>query len=148
MQSQKFPEELAYLRGPVGRMIPARVVSMNLFLDPQGIIRSDGRLGRASYYDYETINPILLPRDHPLTVFIIRDYHLVYLIQYPLSIKQIMFTLWLILENSIIYSNLLFPYLNCTSVKCVYIYIFKTFINYLLCSANSIFHFCLVVGNL
>ena len=82
MQSQRFPEELAYLRGPESRRIPARVVSMNLFLDPQGIIRCDGRLGRASYYDYEAINPILLPRDHPLTVLIIRDYHLVYLIQY------------------------------------------------------------------
>ena len=76
MQSQKFPEELAYLQGPEGRRIPDRVVSMNLFLDPQGIIRCDGRLGRASYYDYEAINPILLPRDHPLTVLIIRDCHI------------------------------------------------------------------------
>ena len=76
MQAQQFPEELAYLQGPEGRRIPDRVVAMNLFLDPQGIIRCDGRLGRASYYDYEAINPILLPRDHPLTILIIRDCHI------------------------------------------------------------------------
>ena len=40
LQSQRFPEELAYLRGPEGRRMPARVVSMNFFCIPARVYKA------------------------------------------------------------------------------------------------------------
>ena len=49
---------------------------MNLFLDNEGLIRSDGRMGKVAYFENYVINPILLGKDHPLTTLIILDCHL------------------------------------------------------------------------
>ena len=47
---------------------------LGLFLDEMGIIRCGGRLQNASF-PWETIHPILLPRESPLTILYIRKIH-------------------------------------------------------------------------
>ena len=52
------------------------VKNANLFIDKYGVVRSDGRIGRTDYLDYEGICPIILPKDHVLTRLIILHVHL------------------------------------------------------------------------
>ena len=47
-----------------------------MFIDKFGEVRSDGRIGRTDYFDYEVICPIILPKDHVLTRLIIEHAHL------------------------------------------------------------------------
>lgn len=47
---------------------------LGLFLDDMGIIRCGGRLQNASF-PWETIHPILLPRESPLTILYIQKIH-------------------------------------------------------------------------
>ena len=75
MQQQCFSDELTYLRDPKGTP-PKRVRDLNLFLDKDGIVRSSGRIGKNTTYEYEVINPILIAKEHPLTTLIITDCHL------------------------------------------------------------------------
>ena len=76
MQSQSFPIEIEFLLNPKNKDIPALVKSANLFIDECGVVRSDGRIGKTDYFDYEVINPILLPKDHVLSRLIIEHAHL------------------------------------------------------------------------
>ena len=48
---------------------------LGLYKDAQGLIRCKGRLANSDL-SFETGNPILLPRDHPLSVMIIRQCHI------------------------------------------------------------------------
>ena len=75
MQSQSFPEELAYLRDPQSKQVPNLVSNLNLFIDEFGVLRSDGRSGKCSTFEYDLINPILLDKHHDLTKLIIKDCH-------------------------------------------------------------------------
>ena len=75
MQSQCFSIELSYLKDPRNKQVPNLVSSLNLFIDKDGILRSDGRSGKCNQYEYDLINPILLAKDHDLTKLIIQDCH-------------------------------------------------------------------------
>ena len=75
MQQQSFPTELAYLQSPQGKEVPELLKNLNLFLDERGIIRTKGRIGKTTTYDYEVINPVLLAKDHNLTELMIVEYH-------------------------------------------------------------------------
>ena len=50
MQNQCFGEEIEFLRSPENRKVPDRVRAMNLFLDPYGILRSSGRMGKVECF--------------------------------------------------------------------------------------------------
>ena len=75
MQRQSFGEELAYLRDPKGKAVPDLVNNLNLFVDNDGVLRSQGRIGKVTLYEYDLMNPILLAKDHPLTRLIIENCH-------------------------------------------------------------------------
>lgn len=75
MQKQSFEKEINYLLQPRKKEAPDLVKNLNLFLDKEGIIRSDGRIGKTSAFEYETIYPILLAKDNHLTKLIINDCH-------------------------------------------------------------------------
>ena len=76
MQQSSFPRELEYLQDPEGiRDVPILVNNLDLFLDDRGLIRSRGRIGKSSMFDFEVMNPILLAKDHHLTQLIIEFYH-------------------------------------------------------------------------
>ena len=48
---------------------------MNLFVDPCGILRSDGQIGKTNHFGNEIINPALLGKLHHMTKLIIEDSH-------------------------------------------------------------------------
>ena len=75
MQQQSFVEELAYLQHSQCHKVPDLVNDLQLFLDEEGLIRTRGRIGKTTNYEYEVINPIMLAKDHPLTALIIKDSH-------------------------------------------------------------------------
>ena len=75
MQSQCFSEELDYLRNPQNKQVPILVSNLNLFIDEFGVLRSNGRSGKCSTFEYDLINPILLGKNHDLTKLIIQDCH-------------------------------------------------------------------------
>ncbi|XP_062541846.1 uncharacterized protein LOC134209839 [Armigeres subalbatus] len=77
-QQDTFQEEISILRrkgndaalpkrSPLFKLVP--------FLDDQGILRMKGRTGACKYVSLDAVNPIILPRDHPITHIIIRTYH-------------------------------------------------------------------------
>ena len=76
MQSKCFPVELDYLKNPLNKQVPTLVSNLNLFLDEFGVLRSNGRSGKCSTFEYDLINPILLAKNHDLTKLIIRDCHM------------------------------------------------------------------------
>ena len=76
MQRQSFVEEIEFLENPKGKKVPDLVNNLNLFLDKNNLIRSDGRIGKVVAFEYDVIHPILLPKKHQLTKLIIEDCHL------------------------------------------------------------------------
>ena len=75
MQKLSFPIETKFLLDPKNRPIPDMVRDSNLYLDNNGLIRCDGRIGKTVYFDEDMINPILLPKDHPLFTLIVEHCH-------------------------------------------------------------------------
>ena len=75
MQEESFPEELKFLRGTSHNSVPDRVRDLNLFLDPKGLLRSEGRMENVGVFSQELIHPLVLGKGHPLTVLIIRNSH-------------------------------------------------------------------------
>ena len=76
MQQSSFSKEVQYLRNPTGgKDVPTLVNNLNMFLDDKGLIRSRGRTGKSSVFDFEVMNPILLAKDHHLTKLIVEFYH-------------------------------------------------------------------------
>ena len=75
MQEESFPTELEFLRGSFHSRVPDRVRDLNLFLDPTGFIRSQGRMDNVEVFSQELIHPILLGKNHHLTSLIIKHCH-------------------------------------------------------------------------
>ncbi|GBM27955.1 hypothetical protein AVEN_21954-1 [Araneus ventricosus] len=78
VQQGEFAEEIKNLRK--GATVPSnsKVKSLNCFLDESGILRVGGRL-KYSDLSLDEKHPIVLPDKHPLTLIIVRYYHLKYL---------------------------------------------------------------------
>ena len=76
MQKYTFSHKLSYLNDPSSvESVPVLVKNLDLFLDERGIICSRRRIGKARMFDFEVVNPILLPKNHALTNLAIKFYH-------------------------------------------------------------------------
>lgn len=75
MQHQSYSREIDYLRDPANKEIPELVQRLNLFLDTAGILRTKGRIEKATSLEYEITHPTLLAKGHSLTLLIIKDCH-------------------------------------------------------------------------
>ena len=62
-------------RNPKENKIPDLVRSLNLFLDSDGLQRTDGRIANTSGYEYGLIPPFLIAKHHSLTELLINDCH-------------------------------------------------------------------------
>ena len=70
VQKEHFSDSLTFLQKNgkcPEKEIPDLVKNLNLFLDKDGIIRSKGRIAKVNFYDFEILNPILLPKDDHFT---------------------------------------------------------------------------------
>ena len=69
-----FKTELEFLLHP-SKNVPNLVKNLNLFLDENGLVRSQGRLKRCDKINYNLCNPIVLPRDSNLTKLYVWFFH-------------------------------------------------------------------------
>ena len=81
MQKESFGTEISYLKArekgetTKSTMVPKLLNSLNGFLDETGTLRCRGRLSKLNKYSYAVHNPVLLSKDHRLTVLMINDQH-------------------------------------------------------------------------
>ena len=75
MQQLCFPNELEYLKDSRNKRVPDLVNNLNLYIDKNHLLRSDGRIGKTRYFEDDIINPILLAKEHPLSSKIVEDCH-------------------------------------------------------------------------
>ena len=77
MQSECFPEELTFLKSCPSNYhnVPTLVNNLNLFLDSKGLIRTRGRISNYSKFDFDSLNPVLLGKNHHLSKLIVRSSH-------------------------------------------------------------------------
>lgn len=73
-QNVYYSDELNFLKNPNGN-VPINVRNLNLFLDENSIIRCRGRLEKSDL-SYDVKNPILIPRNSPLSDLLIKEAHL------------------------------------------------------------------------
>ncbi|XP_029176605.1 uncharacterized protein LOC114944728 [Nylanderia fulva] len=73
-QAHSFAEELHNLSNKKRLQSKSKLLTLNPFLDEEGIIRVGGRLCNATI-EYSQKHPIILPSKHHLTTLIIRDAH-------------------------------------------------------------------------
>ncbi|XP_062701742.1 uncharacterized protein LOC134285262 [Aedes albopictus] len=77
-QQECFQEVLAVLHRNDSKVaIPKRstLYKLSPFIDGQGLLRMAGRTAACEYLSPDTINPIILPRDHRVTHLVVRSYH-------------------------------------------------------------------------
>ena len=89
-QFNGFPEEMHTLG--LGKAISKSscIYKKSPFLDEVGVIRSQGRIDAATYVNEQIKRKIILPKDHQITLLIIKDYHLKYHHQnYETAINEI-----------------------------------------------------------
>lgn len=73
-QSESFPAELAALQSGKPITPNSRLLSLSPELDHTvGLIRVGGRLRRAENLKEDTIHPIVLAPDHPVTTLLVQD---------------------------------------------------------------------------
>ena len=74
MQEESFPSELKFLNG-TNSVVPNRIKDLNLFLDPIGLIKSEGRMENDVTFSQELVHPLVLGKSHSLTNLIIKHCH-------------------------------------------------------------------------
>ena len=77
IQNHHFHNEISFLKceSKSNLPIPNLVKNLDLFIDDEGIVRSKGRISKVNFYNYEILNPILLPKNDNFTHMIIRRAH-------------------------------------------------------------------------
>lgn len=73
-QQRNFIDCISYCKNPKNKK-PELVHSLNLFIDSDNILRCQGRLSNANL-PYETVHPILIPKNDHVTRLLINDRHL------------------------------------------------------------------------
>ncbi|XP_055603880.1 uncharacterized protein LOC129752114 [Uranotaenia lowii] len=81
IQRESFPEEIIVLqRKPAGVVpITSPLYKLSAYIDKEGLVRMDGRIGAAPNLPIEAKCPIILAKNHPITFLLIDSYHRRYL---------------------------------------------------------------------
>jgi hypothetical protein len=75
VQQAAFGEDMRQLLDGKHLSSKSKILSLNPFVDPQGLLRVGGRLRHAPI-SFDKKHPILLPRQSELTTLIVRSFHL------------------------------------------------------------------------
>lgn len=73
-QQDRFPSEIGALRSNQNLKSKSSILSLNPFLDKNGLLRVGGRITNA-VFSFKKRHPLLLPKSHPLTNLIMEQYH-------------------------------------------------------------------------
>ncbi|XP_072152096.1 uncharacterized protein [Bemisia tabaci] len=105
VQKEAFAEGLKNLRK--GKECSDQIQRLCPFLDTQGLMQVGGRLQKAAI-DYKARHPILMPKNHPVTICIINHYYETHLHAGPSLLMSILNQeFWILSARSIIRSCLL-----------------------------------------
>ncbi|XP_062714715.1 uncharacterized protein LOC134291230 [Aedes albopictus] len=82
VQSESFPDEVAVMKhnkqlGTKKKALEnsSKIAKLPPMMDEQGVLRVDGRMDAAEYLPFDARNPIILPREHHVTVLLLDWYH-------------------------------------------------------------------------
>lgn len=75
IQEQEFATELNLLKKNQPLPSNSKYLSLNVFLDNQGLIRVGGRLSKHLSFSHDQKYPVLLPKTHRITRLIVEQYH-------------------------------------------------------------------------
>ena len=73
-QQEAFATEIEQLRADEAIRRSSKILCLTPFLDPDGLLRVGGRIGRVEL-PYDNKHPVILPAKHPLTSLIIWEFH-------------------------------------------------------------------------
>ncbi|GFW99952.1 integrase catalytic domain-containing protein [Trichonephila clavipes] len=76
IQQAKYSQEISHLKyhKPIPRS--SKLLSLNIFLDEDEILRVGGRLTKQPTLSFDQKFPIIIPKHHPITTLVIRQFHL------------------------------------------------------------------------
>ncbi|XP_063537706.1 uncharacterized protein LOC134747069 [Cydia strobilella] len=74
-QNESFGNEISLLENKKTLNRKSNIISLDPFLDTQGILRVGGRLAGASVYTFDKRHPIILHANHPFTKLLFRQEH-------------------------------------------------------------------------
>ncbi|GFW97140.1 integrase catalytic domain-containing protein [Trichonephila clavipes] len=76
IQQAEYSQEISHLKyhKPIPRS--SKLISLNIFLDEDEILRVGGRLTKQPTLSFHQKFPIIIPKHHPITTLVIRQFHL------------------------------------------------------------------------
>ncbi|GFW74204.1 integrase catalytic domain-containing protein [Trichonephila clavipes] len=76
IQQAEYSQEISHLKyhKPIPRS--SKLISLNIFLDEDEILRIGGRLTKQPTLSFDQKFPIIIPKHHPITTLVIRQFHL------------------------------------------------------------------------
>ncbi|GFX23518.1 integrase catalytic domain-containing protein [Trichonephila clavipes] len=76
IQQAEYSQEISHLKyhKPIPRS--SKLLSLNIFLDEDEILRVGGRLTKQPTLSFDQKFPIIIPKHHPITTLVIRQFHL------------------------------------------------------------------------
>ncbi|GFW63505.1 integrase catalytic domain-containing protein [Trichonephila clavipes] len=76
IQQAEYSQEISHLKyhKPIPRS--SKLLSLNIFLDEDEILRVGGRLTKQHTLSFDQKFPIIIPKHHPITTLVIRQFHL------------------------------------------------------------------------
>ncbi|GFX28720.1 integrase catalytic domain-containing protein [Trichonephila clavipes] len=76
IQQAEYSQEISHLKyhKPIPRS--SKLISLNIFLDEDEILRVGGRLTKQPTLSFDQKFPIIIPKHHPITTLVIRQFHL------------------------------------------------------------------------
>ena len=77
MQLECLEEEIKFLQSDIKSydLAPKLVKTLNLFLDAEGLVRSQGRINKNVLLSFNAVNPILISNKHHLCTLLINNAH-------------------------------------------------------------------------
>lgn len=75
VQQEQFASEIKLIANNKPLPTSSKLISLNVFLDQQGILRVGGRLSKHQTLSFDHKFPMLIPKRHPVTSAIIRYFH-------------------------------------------------------------------------
>lgn len=85
-QRESYPEEIASLKQHQPVSLKSKIRDLMPFLDEEGVMRMDGRIESSVNAALETKKPIILHRNHQVTILLLDEYHRKYQHQFQEAI--------------------------------------------------------------
>ncbi|GFW23072.1 integrase catalytic domain-containing protein [Trichonephila clavipes] len=76
IQQAEYSQEISHLKYHQPIPMFSKLLSLNIFLDEDEILRVGGRLTKQPTLSFDQKFPLIIPKHHPITTLVIRQFHL------------------------------------------------------------------------